>query len=628
MNRLRIDIETYCDLDLKKVGVYRYVEHPSFLILMAAWSLDGGPVRVFTDLDDISDIPGLWDDSVTKVAHNAQFERICFSRLHYLNNGGETEWPVFLTPEPWHDTMAIAAERGRPQGLDYLAKSLGAEPKDTAGTRLINIFSKPNRFGKRVLPEDRPLDWMDFLLYCAQDVSTLIEVDDALGGWNTETEHRVYITDQLINDRGLLVDVPMARAAVEAARVNEAAHVAEITKITGIANPNSNPQMMDWFARSGFPLENLQKETVEKALSCPLRSEHRRVLELRQELALVASKKFQAALSYSSRDHRLRGQFRFFGAHTGRWTGRGVQPQNLPREAFKAPKVPGETDQENGDRAEALAEAAILDLKMGNGADALTLKKLVRPMFTGPFTVVDYAAIEARVIAWLANETWALEAFSGGRDIYVETADRMSTPDNPLNRSQGKVAVLALGYNGGVVSLRAMGAEGTNDELQKLVHQWRRANPRIVRLWEQLDEAFYRGGSAGPVLSVEGKGNDREIVLPSGRSIAYHQCRFTFDKIGRRRATFASPQGFRADTYGGRLAENATQAVARDLLAEALVRLEDAGHRVVGHVHDEILVEGDVPLDEVTEIMTEVPSWAEGLPVGGAGFTCRRYRKG
>ena len=270
-------------------------------------------------------------------------------------------------------------------------------------------------------------------------------------------------------------------------------------------------------------------------------------------------------------------------------------------------------------------QAALLDLELGLGADAVTLKKLVRPMFTGPFTVVDYSAIEARVIAWLAHEEWALEAFRSGRDIYVETAERMSTRDNKLDRSQGKVAVLALGYNGAVNSLRAMGASGSDADLKKLVYSWRRANANIVQLWDDLDDAFYRGGRAGR-LEVVVEDKSRFLVLPSGRSIAYHQVGFKMDQMGRRRATFRSPQGFRTDTYGGRLAENATQAVARDVLAEAIVRLHENERTVVGHVHDEILVEGE-DLAGTQQIMVQVPAWAEGLPIDGEGFVCKRYRK-
>lgn len=608
--KLYIDIETYSATDLK-AGVYRYVEDPAFQILMAAWAIDDGPITVALGSEQILKIPGLWDADVTKVAHNAQFERVCFSRFQYLL-GYRLQWPTFIPPEQYHDTMAVAGVKGYPQSLRNLAKSLDAEDKDEAGTTLVTFFCKPNpRKRERNLPEDHPQKWLEFILYCEQDVATLRDVDQRLGGFPTEMERDIYLADQIINDRGIPVDVNLARKAVSVAAANQEIQVAEIKEISGVDNPGSLPQMLGWLRGTGLTVPNLQKETVEKLLSSLLPDDTRRVLELRQELALVASKKFQAALDGVGADGRLRGQFRYFGAHTGRWTGRGVQLQNLPRASLKS-----ETE----------AEAVILDIHLGLGADAATLKKLVRPMFVGPFTVVDYSAIEARVIAWLASEQWALKAFAEGRDIYVETANRMSTPDNRLNRSQGKVAVLALGYNGGIGSLRAMGASGSDEELQSLVHQWRRANPRIVGLWNLLDESFYRGGEAG-LLRVTGSNKERRVELPSGRSIAYHNVSFKVDPQGRRRATFWSPQGFRTDTYGGRLAENATQAVARDILAEALVRLRREGYPVVGHVHDEILVSGD---DEVAvrEIMTQSPAWAAGMPIDGAGFVCKRYRKG
>jgi DNA polymerase len=283
-------------------------------------------------------------------------------------------------------------------------------------------------------------------------------------------------------------------------------------------------------------------------------------------------------------------------------------------------------------------EAAILDLKMGLGAEPYTLKALVRSMFIGPLTVVDYASIEARVVAWIANEEWALQAFRDGRDIYVETAARMSTPSTPLTRFQGKVAVLALGYNGGVNSLRAMGAEGNDEELLRLVQVWRRANPRIVRLWEVMGDAVESGGRVGPHIRISRHGSTMKMHLPSGRAIVYHDVKWeryvvvddkTGKKIHKEGWRYADPKrgGARIGTYGGRLVENATQAIARDVLAEALIRLEDAGYAVVGHVHDEVIVES-TDLPGVEKLMVQQPSWASGLPLDAEGFVTDRYRKG
>lgn len=600
MTKLYVDIETYCDLDLKAVGVYRYVQHPSFRILMAGWAIDDEPVVVETDPLAMHEIPGLWDEDVLKVAHNAAFERICFSRFAGMPVG------EFLPASEWHDTQAIAAENGYPQKLEQLAKALGVEQKDTAGTRLINLFSKPYR-GRRVMPSEKPKEWGDFKRYCGQDVVVLRQVHQKLGGWPTRMEREIYLSDQRINDHGIKVDLDLARAARAAAEENRIEQEAEFRRITGVNNPRSNPQIRAWVAQEGLEavLPDMGEKTVTKALQGSLTDLQRRALELRQELALTASSKYATAIGSTCSDGRLRGGFRFHGAHTGRWAGRGVQLHNLPRAALE-----NETQQ----------DAAILDLLMGNGASAHTLKALVRPLFLGPFTVVDYSAIEARVVAWLAGEEWVLKAFRDGRDIYVETAERMGG----LTRAQGKVAVLALGYNGAVGSLEAMGAKGSEQELLNLVVKWRKANPHIVRMWAEMDEAFREGGTVGEFLLVEKDGKDRAIKLPSGRRLVYHKV------TTGSRMTFANPARnmFPVDTYGGRLTENVTQAVARDILGEALVRLHRKGFHVAGHVHDEILVDGEHSVKDVARVMCQSPLWAKGLPIGGEGFVCRRYRKG
>ena len=617
---LWIDIETRSRTDLTKTGVYRYVEDPDFAILMASWSTDGETVNSSFG-NDIIDIPGLWSPKVTKVAHNAQFERVCFSKLYGWSPDR------YLPPEQYRDTQAIAAELGFPQSLAKLAKALGAEEKDEAGTRLINLFCKPNRQGGWNGPDTHPMEWLDFIAYCEQDTATLIDVDrrlEAYGGWPTETERRLFMADQRINDRGIAIDTDLARRAVRVGALNQAEQKERVTELSGVDNPGSVPQMMAWARREGLGLQSMRAEEVEKALSGDLRPDHREVLELRQELALAAPAKFSAALD-AHVGGRLRGTLKFFGAHTGRWAGRGTQVQNLPRASFKE-------DWE--------VEEAIMALGMGEQLSSEELKKLVRPMFIGPFAVVDYAAIEARVIAWLAGEEWALEAFRAGRDIYVETAQRMGG----LTRAEGKVAVLALGYNGGANSLRAMAGEGTiggltDDELyEAYIWPWREANAAIVRLWKLLENRMASGGEVGPLLAWEKEGKrDRLLRLPSGRAIAYRNCRReTRRKFNDRKGkweerevlTFASPQGFRVDTYGGRLAENATQAVARDVLAEAVIRLEDAGYEVVAHVHDEILVETFDDWHDVQRIMVTPPAWADGLPIDGEGFNTYRYKKG
>lgn len=627
---LFIDLETYSSVDIRKSNVYRYTEAPDFEILMAAWATEDRVTKIAVGEDAVREIPGIFDPNVKKIAHNAQFERICISRLAGMDTGS------YFGASQYEDTQALAGVWGYPQSLGNLAKALGAEEKDEAGTRLINMFSKPqtrtNRktgvtTAKRITAKDKPKEWEDFKNYCVQDVDTLIDIYDRLiarhGGWPTDLEYKTFLTDQRINDRGIAVDLEMAEVAIAAADENAEMQTQEVRDITGVDNPGSVTQMMDWFQSQGVDLPNLQKATVEEALLTAT-GDVQRVLELRLDLALVASKKYLAATGNTSDDGRLRGSFKYFGAHTGRWAGRGVQLQNLP-----SATLPTEAD----------SESAILDLKMGLGADPYTLKALVRQLFTGPFTVSDYSAIEARVIAWLAGEEWALDAFRAGRDIYIETASQMfnmSYEEATAHRKQGKVAVLALGYNGGIGSLRAMGAEGTDPELQNLVNLWRQANSNIVRFWYDLETAFKRGkGARAGRLRVESDGKDRHVVLPSGRAIVYHNCglRTTTDNFGRKKRviSFSDPKknGFRVDTYGGRLSENATQAVARDILANGIQNLSKHGYKVVGHVHDEVLVEcsAEDSVESVNKLLATNPEWAPGLPLNAEGYRCRRYRK-
>jgi len=662
MTSLYIDIETRSRVDLKRFGAYRYAQCPDFKILMASWAIDDDPIQTALSDEEFADISGLWDPKTRKVAHNAAFERICFSRWKGISPGR------YLPPAEWHDTASIAAEQGFPRSLDGAAAQLGADPKDSAGTRLINLFCKPNRKGGWNGPETHPEEWIEFIAYCEQDVDTLRQVDRLLeehGNWPTEMERQVFLADQAINDRGIAIDTLLAeRAAAAGVHTTEQQkeRVRELT-LWEVDNPGSVQQMGAWLKDQGLSLPNLRAETVERALLGDLPEHVREVLELRQELALAAPAKFSSALA-AQVEGRLHGTLLFFGAHTGRWAGRGTQPQNLPRASFKPDPDQQETldamkdlgmpkadiEAQESKYIDLVTEREIAKIKAGEEVTALTLKKAVRPLFTVDGCVVDYSAIEAVVISWLAGEEWALQAFRDKRDIYVETANRMGG----LTRAQGKIAVLALGYNGGSGSLKAMATDkdvievdGVPTKLARVddktlyemfVWPWRDANSNIVDLWHQLDRKFRTGGDVGDFLSFEKVGrNDRLLRLPSGRAIAYRKAGIqTRKKINHRTGeledrkvlTFFSPAGYRTDTYGGRLAENATQAVARDLMAEALVRLEKAGLEVVAHIHDEIVVQGTKDVDLVSEIMCQLPDWAEGLPVSGEGFTTYRYKKG
>lgn len=755
MTTVYADIETRSRVDLRKSNVYRYAADPDFRILMMAYAVDDGPVELVLDESDMRRIVEGWiAGGHTIVAQNSSFERVCFSRLLGLGAG------AYIDPELFDDPMPLAAEHGFPMKLESMARWLGGEQKDEAGAHLIRYFCSPARDGGFRTPEDSPERWDLFKSYNVQDVETLRSVYQALPGWPTPGERAAWILDQRINDRGIAVDVPMARAAVDAAEANHLEQSAEFTALTGVHNPGSTSQVMAWFEGRGMALPNLQKATVDAVLAstAPGPTE-RRALELRQDLALVASKKYIAALDRVDSDGRLRGSFQFFGAHTGRWAGRGVQLQNLPSATVETLE---------GASVDSSIGAAALDLTLGLGGDANTLKAMVRSMFTGPFTVVDYSAIEARVLAWIAGEQWAIEAFAAGRDIYVETAKRMGG----LSRREGKVATLALGYNGGVNSLRAMGAEGEDEDLQALVTSWREANEHITALWTDLEQAFWTGGDAGERLRVEVVGDSRRIVLPSGRAVTYHAVRreWGVNRWGKRapQLSFRDPKrgGARVETYGGRLTENClagdsevltergwvrldsvpadvrvwdgiewvnhegvhssgvhqtvtvdgvrmtpdhrilttegwnsassseglhrapvelqrdrgndaavptvagggrigpvyssrrsepvydlvncgprsrfvvlasggpmivhncTQAIARDVLADALLALDDEGFPVAGHVHDEVIVEGLHDIDTVAEVMTTASDWTEGLPLDAEGYQCPRYRKG
>jgi DNA polymerase len=634
-HELFLDIETYSSVDLKRLGVYPYAASPDFKMLMCAYGMDDDPIKVVTSLSDIVSIDGLWDPDVIKVAHNAQFERVCFT--HVGRDILEVEPDEYLDPADWHDTAAVAAVRGLPRKLEYLATVLGGEQKDTAGTALINMFCVPRRefnYERAFLPEEKPQEWEQFIEYCGQDVETHRDAHRRMGGWPVERERQVFIADQRINDRGIKLDVELAQAAKESKEENDVIAGKEMMDLTGANTPGSLAHIKEWLASKGSTLPDMKAETLEAELKKPGRDpQARRVIVLRQELGLIATKKYEVALDSMNADGRVRGQFRYHGAHTGRWSGRGIQVHNLPRHWFKS-----KMEDDDEARLDSIVQtmAARLDLVMGFGASTDTLKKMVRSMLVGPFTIVDYSAIEARVLAWLAGEQWILDSFMRGEDIYVVQAKKMSTPTKKMERRDGKIAILALGYQGAIGSLQAMGAEGGKEELLPLVRAYRDSVPEIVSYWYEVERAFRIGGSPGAgFVTIEKDGNDRLIHLPSGRTMEYHNYKMITvrDKHGREKTvpSFVDYQkgktGVRVPTYGGRLTENITQAVARDVLADALVNLENEGYKPVLHIHDEAVTEGE-HLEEVKEIMDRVPDWAPGLPIKGEGFTAPFYVKG
>lgn len=644
---LWLDIETYSPVDLAKCGVYKYTEHPDWRILMCSWALNNGEVQRAEGHEEIRAIPGLFDRKVLKIAHNASFERVNLSRLKRRG---------FLPPEQFFDTAALARTWGLPASLKDFARAVGAEEKDEAGTRLINLFSKPNRKGGRVTKEERPDDWAAFGAYCDQDVETMRDAAKRLGRDFPRGERAVYEVDQRINDRGVRVDIELARAAECCFKDNRAEALKEIEKIAGVDNGNSVAQLRAWLKGRGVDTEDLRKDTVKELLEGELPDDVRRVLVLRQECAVSAAAKFTAAIRATNDDGRLRGTMQYFGASTGRFAGRLIQFQNLARDGFKKPGPDGGYDTQ----AEGLAVDRLLE---GGSVPSPELKKLIRPLLMGPFVVCDYSSIEPRVLAWLAGEQWMLDAFHNGEDIYVATADKLGGPERGFDRQHGKVMVLSCGYRGGVGAALKMGGrkimpKGTPEdilrkELQAIINDWRDKSPAVRRFWSQLERIINTGGGVDTgLVSIEVKGQDRYVWLPSKRPIVYRgltrRWRQPLDVDGaplgpaRLVPHVLNTGGDRARVpykplHGGIITENIVQAVARDILVLALRHLEEAGWPIVTHIHDEVVCE--IPQDkrdlseaelvaEVSEIMCRPPSWADDdLVIKAAGYTCQRYHK-
>ena len=645
---LWLDIETYSPVDLAKAGVYKYTEHPDWRILMCSWALNNGEVQRAEGHEEIRAIPGLFDKKVLKVAHNASFERINLSRLKSRKK--------FLPPEQFFDTAALARAWGLPASLKDFALSVGAEEKDEAGTRLINLFSKPNRRGERVNPAERPDDWAAFGAYCDQDVETMRDAAKLLGRGFPCGERAIYEVDQRINDRGVRVDVELAKAAERCFKDNRAEALERIGEIAGVDNGNSVAQLRTWLKGRGVDTEDLRKDTVKELLEGDLPDDVRQVLTLRQECAVSAAAKFTAAVRAVSDDGRLRGTMQYFGASTGRFAGRLIQFQNLAREGFKKPGPDGGYDT----RAEGLAVDRLLS---GGSVPSPELKKLIRPLLMGPFVVCDYSSIEPRVLAWLAGEQWMIDAFNNNEDIYVATAAKLGGPEKGFDRQHGKLMTLSCGYRGGVGAALKMGGrnimpKGTPEdilrkELQSIINNWRDKSPAVRRFWSQLERVINTGGAVDTgLISIEVKGQDRYVWLPSKRPIVYRGLTRRWKQpldvdgtpLGPARLVphVLNTGGDRARVpykplHGGIITENIVQAVARDILVQALRNLEEAGWPVVTHIHDEVVCE--IPenrrgleetelIAEVSEIMCRPPSWADDdLVIKAAGYTCQRYHK-
>lgn len=677
VHHLSIDIETYSDVDIGKAGLYKYAQSPAFSILLLSYSVDGGPVQTLDFIpggkgeDRSPDGAPLWlinalkDPSYIKHAYNAAFEWYCLCR-HFRWNP-EREGQNFL--KQWRCTMLHSLYCGYPASLDAAGKALGL-PQDkqklAAGKALIKYFcvpcapTKTNGGRTRNFPHHDPDKWALFKQYNAQDVVTEMEIEHRLSNFPVPAEVQAqWVTDQIINSRGVAVDQTLVEGALDLDAAVRKDYLAEATRLSGLENPNSVAQLTKWLQEeTGEEVSDLRKTTVSDLLDKKLSSDAARgMLKIRQELGKTSNKKYNALETAVCADGRVRGLLQFYGANrTGRWAGRIVQPQNLPRTYI------------DGDLlhlARQLVENRQRDaLRITFGSVPDTLSQLIRTAFVatpGQILVdADFSAIEARVIAWLAGEEWVLDVFRTHGKIYEATASQMFNVPMELirkgnpeysYRQKGKVATLALGYQGGTGSLISMGAlrNGlTEDELPDIVERWRRANPAIVQFWYTVDAAAREAVNTGRQIELwDGRlafarecdpVNDLDFMtirLPNGRKLCYAKPHMDVNRFGQPSLGYwgmnqKTKKWERLETYGGKLAENITQAVARDCLAEAVERLETAGYPVVFHIHDEVVIDaapGKDNLEDVVRIMSQVPSWATGLPLNAEGWTNEFFKK-
>ena len=660
-NRLElgIDIETFSSVDIKN-GAYAYSEAPDFEILLIAYKFsDEDKVKLIDLTDDPEELENLrfWDaltdPEVVKTAYNANFERTCLAR-----HTGEA-----MPPEQWRCTMVLAVQLGLPRSLAAVGPALGLteeEQKKKTGAALIQYFCKPCKptrtNGQRTKNTrlNAPEKWELFKEYNIQDVVTEQIILKRLRDFRPDqSEQDLWTLDQEINDRGVLLDIPMAGSIVEFDNERSADLLAEAQQITGLSNPNSLAQLKPWLADNGLATDTLRKDDVAAMLADPsLHANVRRVLEIRQTLSKTSVKKYQTMLDIAGEDDRARGIMQFYGGHTGRWAGRSLQPQNLARNTMP--------DDELDVAREFVKMGDFESLEMIFGEPAPIFSQLVRTAFIpspgNRFIVSDFSAIEARVIAWIAGEEWRLEVFRNDGDIYCESASHIyhvPVVKHGINgelRQRGKVAELALGYGGAVGAMKQMDTSGSvpEDEMQGIVTQWRAESPKIVRMWRDCQDAavsVIRGNQPKRVLrSLQGTEFYVKLVdgtpvlfirLPSGRPIAYWDPKVMDTEMGPRITYMTQNQTTRkwerCETYGGKLTENIVQSVARDCLAEKMKLLESMGYPIVFHVHDEMIL--DVPREDtraaeiVDKIMAEPIDWAPGLPLKGGTYECDFYRK-
>lgn len=649
MKELGIDIETYSSVDLASSGVYRYVEAPDFTILLFAYSIDNGPVACvdFAQGETLPDevLAAVTDPGVIKTAFNAAFERICISR--YLG------YAKPLDPAQWRCTMVRAARMGLPLSLGQCAEVLRlAEGKMAEGKALIRFFSVPGKNGVRHLPDNAPDKWETFKRYCIRDV----EVEQAILAKVRRLEpaafdEELYIADQEINDRGVLIDRRLVDAAARFDEEYNAELLKEAQQLTGLENPNSPAQIKAYLQReTGMSVTSLNKKNLDEIeASLKYWPKAQRVLALRREMGKTSNKKYKAMQACVCSDGRIHGLLQFYGAaRTGRWAGRLVQVQNLPQNHL--PDL---------DYARSLVKAGDLEEFEQNYANVTqVLSELIRTAFVAlpgrTFHVCDFSAIEARVIAWLAGENWVLDVFRKGGDIYCATASQMfgmpveKHGRNAGLRQKGKIAVLALGYGGGEAALEAMGGSKlglTELEEKEIVRLWRNSNPRIVRLWDIIEKAALTAIKTGKTVTIHrGIGVGFRwgmllITLPSGRTMCYPRATIgmEYDDGWRGDHEIIEYEGLnqttkkweKIRTYGGKLTENVVQAIARDILGMVILRARRENLPVVFHIHDEIVAEAPLhrPLSDVEALFSEPIDWCSDLPLKGSGYTTPYYLK-
>ena len=658
MESLSIDLETYSDIDLKKCGVYKYAESPNFEILLFAYSVDNGPVQVI-DLAQGEDIPteilaALTDETITKWAYNASFERICLSvwlrRNHpeYFQSYSILEDTVgdYLDPSAWKCSRIWGAYMGLPLSLEGIGAVLKlSDQKMKEGKDLIKYFCVPCKATKvnggrtRNLPSDAPDKWDVFKSYNKRDVEVELAIKEKLSKFPVpEFIWDEYHLDQEINDRGIGVDMQLVENAIDIDSKTKDYLMSRLVTLTGLENPNSVQQMKTWLSDYGIETESLDKKAVKELLS-DADKKVSEVLECRQQLAKSSVKKYTAMQNMACDDNRARGCFMFYGANrSGRWAGRGIQLQNLPQNHM--------SDLEEARNLVRDGNFEALELLYDNVPGVLS--ELIRTAFVPKpgykYIVADFSAIEARVLSFLAGEQWRIDVFKEGKDIYCASASQMFKVPvekhgvNSHLRQKGKIAELALGYGGSVGALTSMGAIEmglAEEELQPLVNAWRDSNQNITNLWWSVDSAvqqavIYKSAAETHGLKFYYKSGRLFIDLPSGRKLCYVKPRMGVNQFGSDSVTYEginNNKWTRIESYGPKFVENIVQAISRDILAYAMRTLSHCF--ICGHVHDELIIEcsKDVSLEAICEQMGRTPPWIKGLLLRADGYECDFYKK-